>query len=104
MAVFCLSARIFAVFSILFRVPVSCKEIFTEPAEILQKLDAAAVISILSFYIIKMKKQRTKEGQFMNKYDWRYLLRQLSRGLTSWSRWDSTICCGERHRRRHGLV
>jgi hypothetical protein len=51
-----------------------------------------------------MKKQRTKEGQFMNKYDWRYLLRQLSRGLTSWSRWDSTVCCGERHRRRHGLA
>ena len=27
----------------------------------------------------------------MNKYDWRYLLRQLSRVLTGWCRWDSTV-------------
>lgn len=38
----------------------------------------------------------------MNKYDWRYLLRQLSRVLTGWSRWDSTVYRGERHHRRHG--
>ena len=104
MAVFCRSARISTVFPSLFLVSVLRKEIFTEPAEILQKLDAAAVIFIHPSYIIKMKKQRTKEGQFMNKYDWRYLLRQLSRVLTGWSRWDSTVYRGERHHRRHGLA
>ena len=104
MAVFCRSARISAVFSSLFRVPVSRKEIFTETVKILQKLDAAAVIFIHPSYIIKMKKQRTKEGQFMNKYDWRYLLRQLSRVFTGWCRWDSTVYRGERHHRRHSLA
>ena len=32
------------------------------------------------------------------------LLRQLSRVLTGWSRWDSTVYRGERHHRRHGLA
>ena len=40
----------------------------------------------------------------MNKYDWRYLLRQLSRVLTGWSRWDRTVYRGERQHRRHGLA
>ena len=104
MAVFCRSARIFAIFSSLFHVPVSRKGIFTETVKILRKLDAAAVIFIHPSYIIKMKKQRTKEGQFMNKYDWRYLLRQLSRVLTGWCRWDSTVYRGERHHRRRSLA
>lgn len=34
----------------------------------------------------------------MNKYERRYLLRQLSRRLNSWCRWKPAVFRGERHR------
>lgn len=34
----------------------------------------------------------------MNKYERRYLLRQLARRLTGWCRWEPVVYRGERHR------
>lgn len=34
----------------------------------------------------------------MNRYEWRYLLRKLSRRLTGWCRWSPAAYRGERHR------